>query len=110
MDPRDFNNQLQQRMISNIINSNVGNSENKWNLQQKSSLIESLLMSFPIGCFYVHHIGGNTVVLDGNERLCAILEFINGDFALSDLSIPALRSYQTLAELCSIQYNKKDYL
>jgi uncharacterized protein with ParB-like and HNH nuclease domain len=49
----------------------------RWNLEQKSRFIESLLLGFPIPPFYVAitEVDGKYLTIDGLQRLSTILEF-----------------------------------
>jgi hypothetical protein len=66
-----------------------------WDKAQKKRLIDSLLRSYPLPLFYLHHkhwasgeFSQHTLdVIDGQQRLNAIEEFSKGDFACFD---PAL--------------------
>ena len=57
-----------------------------WNLQQKSRLIESLLLRIPIPVFYVaaDH-DENWAVVDGVQRFSTIFDYMNGVFPLGHL-------------------------
>ena len=51
---------------------------NLWNEQQKSNLIESLLLRIPIPSLYVSEDkDGDYAVVDGLQRLCAITHFVD---------------------------------
>ncbi len=66
----------------------------KWNLPQKQSLIDSLLRGYDLPLFYVHleerknsfTDGTETTVwlVDGQQRLAAIADYLHGDFGLPD--------------------------
>jgi len=66
----------------------------KWNLPQKQSLIDSLLRGYDLPLFYVHLLerknkftgGVETTVwlVDGQQRLAAITDFLHNDFGLPD--------------------------
>jgi hypothetical protein len=68
-----------------------------WNVRQQRALIDSILRGFVLPIFYVHVVripnlftGSETVtawLVDGQQRLNAITEYMRGRFALSD---PAL--------------------
>lgn len=59
-----------------------------WTIKQKSELIESILMKIPIPVFYFFRSNeGRTQVVDGRQRIGAVIEFMNNEFALSSLSI-----------------------
>jgi len=55
-----------------------------WTIRQKSNLIESILLGFPVPEIYIHTItseGGDTeyAVVDGQQRVRAILQFLGLD-------------------------------
>lgn len=66
----------------------------KWSLPQKQSLIDSLLRGYDIPLFYVHLLDDtnkytgmveSTVwLVDGQQRLAAITDYIHNDYALPD--------------------------
>lgn len=55
-----------------------------WDTPRKSSLIESMLLRIPLGDFYIVDGGVNTRkrVLDGTNRLTAIMQFYHNLFEL----------------------------
>jgi len=64
-----------------------------WTLDKKQLLIDSLLNGFDIPKFYLHDFFPNSdpetgefryAIVDGKQRLGAIWDFIDGNFALSD--------------------------
>ena len=60
----------------------------RWNTVQKSKLIESLLLNIPVPpVFFYESNAARYEVMDGQQRLNAIREFMAGDFALSGLSV-----------------------
>lgn len=68
-----------------------------WNLRQQRALVDSILRGFILPIFYVHLVrtqnlftGTDTVaawLVDGQQRLNAITEFMRGRFALSDPTV-----------------------
>ncbi|WP_320068086.1 DUF262 domain-containing protein [Micromonospora sp. RTGN7] len=57
-----------------------------WNRDQKSRFIETLLMGLPVPSFYfAEEPHGRLSVIDGKQRLLAILEFMNGSLKLSSI-------------------------
>lgn len=57
-----------------------------WKAENKSRLIESLLLKIPLPVFYVaEDENGNWAVVDGIQRLTTIHDFIKGKYALSNL-------------------------
>ena len=60
----------------------------RWNNRQKSKLIESLLLNIPIPPIFLYESDeARYEVMDGQQRLNAIREFIDGEYALSGLPI-----------------------
>ena len=64
----------------------------RWDNKKKSKLIESFLMNVPIpSVFLYEHKIGAFEVMDGQQRLSTVVEFLGDDFSLSGLEIwPAL--------------------
>lgn len=59
-----------------------------WKGKQRSELIESILMGIPIPIMYFFETAdGRKQVVDGRQRIIAILDFLNNKFALRDLKI-----------------------
>ena len=60
----------------------------RWLTPQKSRLIESLLLNVPIPPIFLYETdSARYEVMDGQQRLNAIKEFLEGDFALSGLQV-----------------------
>lgn len=60
----------------------------RWSTAQKSKLIESLLLNIPVPpVFLFESEAARYEVMDGQQRLNAVREFIAGDFALSSLPV-----------------------
>lgn len=61
-----------------------------WDRGRKSRLIESLLLNIPVPvCFFAEDEDGRKVVVDGQQRLRAIEEFVNGQYRLVGLQVLA---------------------
>lgn len=59
-----------------------------WGLKQKMELVESILMGIPIPVMYLFEMkNGTKQVVDGRQRITAILDFLNNKFVLKDLKI-----------------------
>jgi hypothetical protein len=59
-----------------------------WTLRQKSELIESILMGIPLPLIYVKEDDkGVYIIVDGRQRLTTLFQFMNHEFALSDLKV-----------------------
>lgn len=62
----------------------------RWSTAQKSKLIESLLLNIPVPPIFLYESeAARYEVMDGQQRLNAVREFIAGDFALT--ALPVLR-------------------
>lgn len=60
----------------------------RWSTAQKSKLIESLLLNIPVPpVFFYESEAARYEVMDGQQRLNAVREFIAGDFALTSLPV-----------------------
>lgn len=73
----------------------------RWSLETSSRLIESLILNIPVPVVFISQdvdvddeVGESTsryTVIDGQQRLTAIYDFLNGKFALQDLeTLPEL--------------------
>ncbi|MFE2005370.1 DUF262 domain-containing protein [Pseudomonas guariconensis] len=62
----------------------------RWNVSQKSKLIESLLLNIPVPPVFLYESdAARYEVMDGQQRLNAVREFLAGEFALSSLEVLA---------------------
>ncbi len=60
----------------------------RWSTPQKSRLIESLLLNIPVPSLFLYEREeARYEVMDGQQRLNAVKEFMEGDFALSSLQV-----------------------
>lgn len=60
----------------------------RWGAAQKSRLIESLLLNIPIPPVFLYETdAARYEVMDGQQRLNAVSQFMAGDFALSGLQV-----------------------
>lgn len=87
-------------MNDNLIELNPGYQRNRvWkDNKRKSLLIESLMLRIPIPAFYFYeNEDGKYQVIDGQQRLTTIKEFVNGEFKLSGL------------EYLGKEYNKRTF-
>jgi hypothetical protein len=79
----------------------------RWTLQQRSRLIESIIMNVPIPpVFLGEDKYGKYVVLDGRQRLTAIDEFIRSRYALEGLDVWEELNKKRFADLGDV----KDYI
>lgn len=75
-------------MEQNLIELNPGYQRRRvWkDNKRKSLLIESLMLRIPIPAFYFYeNEDGQYQVIDGQQRLTTIKEFVNGEFCLTGL-------------------------
>lgn len=87
-------------MEQNLIELNPGYQRRRvWkDNKRKSLLIESLMLRIPIPAFYFYeNEDGKYQVIDGQQRLTTIKEFVNGEFRLTGL------------EYLGSDYNKKKF-
>lgn len=70
-------------------------SPNAWSNNKKSMFIESLILNLPLPHFYFNKDdSGRHVVIDGLQRLTAILDFFDNKFKLEGLkALPWLNNY-----------------
>ena len=60
----------------------------RWSTAQKSKLIESLLLNIPVPPVFLYESdAARYEVMDGQQRLNAVKEFISSDFALTSLTV-----------------------
>ena len=60
----------------------------RWSTAQKSKLIESLLLNIPVPPVFLYESdAARYEVMDGQQRLNAVREFLAGDFALTTLPV-----------------------
>lgn len=78
----------------------------KWKLPQKQALVDSLFREYPIPPLFLHKrtatgLGGEESVryeiVDGQQRIRALAEYLHGDFPLLDPSDRRLKTAQELA-------------
>ena len=71
----------------------------RWKTVQKSKLVESLLLNIPVPPLFLYETTeARYEVMDGQQRLNAIKEFLEGDFVLAGLEV--------LAPLNGLRYSK----
>ena len=46
--------------------------------RKKSSYIQCIILSYPLSPFLLMEFGKNYVIIDGNERIKSIIDFVNG--------------------------------
>jgi len=71
-----------------------------WKSRQRSELIESVLMGIPLPVIYLFESkDGKKQVVDGRQRITAIIDFLNDRFKLSDLKILGTLNGYTFSQL-----------
>ena len=106
---------LKKDYESNILksNSDYQRYNNAWGLQQKGSLIISILENYPIGEIIRRKISDDGIseyfeIVDGLQRLTAISEFVNDGFSLNtENSIKIIKNYLAHFELSEEKDIKK---
>lgn len=69
-----------------VLDPEFQRSPNAWDEMKKSMFIESLILNLPLPHFYFNKdSSGRLVVIDGLQRLTAVLDFHNDDFCLVGL-------------------------
>ena len=71
-----------------------------WSAKQSAELVESILMGIPIPTIYLFEMkNGTKQVVDGRQRISAILNFLNNKFCLKDLKILPQCNGKTFSDL-----------
>lgn len=71
-----------------------------WDISRKSKLIESFIINIPIPSIFLYETSLNKFeVMDGLQRISTIIEYLNGDFKLTDLEIWTELNGKTFNEL-----------
>lgn len=63
---------IKQDQISGLVES----AHNTWTLVEQSLFIESLLLQIPIQSFYFESVNNGLAIVDGNQRILAIRNFV----------------------------------
>ena len=72
----------------------------RWSYKQKSLLVESLLLNVPVPpVFFFENDLASYEVMDGQQRLNAIKEFLSGDFRLRGLTVLSSLNGRTYSKL-----------
>ena len=80
--------ELIEKMGSNPNYMMMDDTYNDWNNIQKSKLIESFIINFPVLPIIVYEISiYNYKVIDGKQRIKAILDYYNNKFLLTELKV-----------------------
>ncbi|WP_413522449.1 DUF262 domain-containing protein [Photobacterium phosphoreum] len=69
-----------------VLDPEFQRSPNAWDEKKKSMFIESLILNLPLPHFYFNKdSAGRLIVIDGLQRLTAVLDFYNDKFSLEGL-------------------------
>ncbi|SOE65337.1 Protein of unknown function DUF262 [Burkholderia sp. OK233] len=72
----------------------------RWDTKKKSKLIESFIMNVPVPPVFLYEKSlGKFEVMDGQQRLNAVAEFMSGEFALEGLEIWQALNGRTYSEI-----------
>lgn len=99
-------------MNDNLIELNPGYQRRRvWkDNKRKSLLIESLMLRIPIPAFYFYeNEDGQYQVIDGQQRLTTIKEFVNGEFRLTGLEYLGKEYNKKKFEDLDIKYKQRIY-
>lgn len=84
--------------------------KNVWTRPKKSKLIESILRSIPIPSIYFAETpDGDWEVVDGQQRLTSFFEFLDNEYALSQLPVLTQFERKFFKDLGSYQRKIEDY-
>lgn len=93
--------------IKDIIIDPEFQRNNVWKLDQERELIESILMGIPIPVFYFFEDKkGNKQVVDGRQRLSAMVRFLDNRFSLNNLKMLPGFNGKKFAELDPVYQSK----
>ncbi|MCU0287053.1 MAG: DUF262 domain-containing protein [Acidobacteria bacterium] len=71
-----------------IIARTFSREKKEWDIKKKSMLIEFLLLNIPIPMIYMtERSGGKIEIVDGQQRLNAIFDFLSSRFPLTGMEI-----------------------
>jgi hypothetical protein len=71
-----------------IISRTFSRRKKGWDNKKKSRLVESLLLNIPISVIYMaERTDGRIEIVDGQQRLDAVFDFLNNRFPLTGLTI-----------------------
>ena len=87
-----------------------------WERSRKSALIESMIIGYPIPPVFAKRIddgtgkrGGNVYyIMDGKQRLSTIKEYLNDEFALTDIELVSYMNDE-IGEECVIDISNKKF-
>lgn len=111
------NKQLKGMVVNGKINfDHIVQRSYVWERTRKSALIESMIIGYPIPPVFAKRIddgsgkrGSNTYyIMDGKQRLSTIKEYLNDEFALSQLA-PVSYMDDEIGEECTIDISDKKF-
>ncbi|MBR5604253.1 MAG: DUF262 domain-containing protein [Bacteroidales bacterium] len=87
-----------------------------WERSRKSALIESMIIGYPVPPVFAKridngtgHRGSNTYyIMDGKQRLSTIKEYLNDEFALTELT-PVSYMDDEIGEECTVDISEKKF-
>jgi hypothetical protein len=82
--------QLKVMIINGKINfDHIVQRSYVWERSRKSALIESMIVGYPVPAVYAKRIGDGSskiyYIMDGKQRLSTVKEFLNNEYALTEL-------------------------
>lgn len=116
-DPIDFWDKKQRELVTSVVDYNLGALSQlvadgtinlspkyqrrfRWDTERQSRLIESFLMNVPVPPIFLNEDGyGQYSVIDGKQRLNAIVDFFSGKLELTGLKIFHDINHKTIREL-----------
>lgn len=111
------NKQLKGMVMNGKINfDHIVQRSYVWERSRKSALIESMIIGYPVPTVFAKRIdngsgqrGSNTYyIMDGKQRLSTIKEYLNDEFALSQLA-PVSYMDDEIGEECTVDISEKKF-
>lgn len=111
------NKQLKGMVMNGKINfDHIVQRSYVWERSRKSALIESMIIGYPIPPVFAKRIddgsgkrGSNTYyIMDGKQRLSTIKEYLNDEFALTELA-PVSYMDDEIGEECTVDISEKKF-
>lgn len=111
------NKQLKGMVMNGKINfDHIVQRSYVWERSRKSALVESMIIGYPIPPVFAKRIddgsgkrGSNTYyIMDGKQRLSTIKEYLNDEFALTELA-PVSYMDDEIGEECTVDISEKKF-
>lgn len=111
------NKQLKGMVMNGKINfDHIVQRSYVWERSRKSALIESMIIGYPVPPVFAKRIdngtgqrGSNTYyIMDGKQRLSTIKEYLNDEFALTELA-PVSYMDDEIGEECTVDISEKKF-